>query len=490
VTLEYHLPEVIDGPKGAATAAFFDFDGTLIDGYSAEALYSHRLRNGELGLSEIVRTARAMRGGTLTEAGFEDLIRQGITGWVGRTSEDLEELGEQLFRQSVAGSLFHEMWRLVKTHQRLGRTVVIATSATRLQVAPLARELGIEHVLCTELEFEDGLVTGQIAGRTLWGPGKAAAVLDFAKSAGIDLESSYGYANGDEDQPFLSSVGHPCAVNPQPELAALAASRRWRVLELKRGPSKLDPKPLIRTAAMYGTLIGAGAAGVAVGMLTGRKRRGIDLATSIVGQVGSALSDIDIQVEGEANLWSHRPAVFVINHQSSLVDLLVTTTILRGGFTAVAKREAASMPVIGRLLTLADFAFLDRSDGDQARDALGEARERLASGVSIVIAPEGTRSLSPTVGRFKKGAFHLAMQADVPIVPIVIRNAGELMWRNAKTMRTGTVEVVVHEPIPTTGWTKADLDEAVVRVQALYVQTLEAWPGRAPLALGASKEVR
>ena len=229
---------------------------------------------------------------------------------------------------------------------------------------------------------------------------------------------------------------------------------------------------------MYGSLIGAGAAGVAVGLLTGRKRRGIDLATSIFAQVGSAVGDVDIRVEGEANLWSHRPAVYLINHQSSLIDLLVTTTVLRGGFTAVAKREAANIPVFGRLLSLADFAFLDRSDSEQARDALGEARERLASGVSIVIAPEGTRSLSPRVGPFKKGAFHLAMQAGVPIVPIVIRNAGELMWRNAKTARAGTVEVVVHDPIPTVGWTKADLDAAVVHVQALYQETLETWPGR------------
>jgi putative phosphoserine phosphatase / 1-acylglycerol-3-phosphate O-acyltransferase len=486
MALEQRVSEVTAGPTGPAVAAFFDFDGTLIDGYSAGALYSHRFRNGELGLPEIVRTARAMMGEPLTEDGFEELLRLGISGWKGRTVEDIEELGEQLFRQSVAGSLFHDMWRLVKAHQRMGHTVVIASSATRLQIAPLARELGIEHVLCTELEVEGGLLTGRVDGRTLWGPGKAAAVQDFALSQGIDLASSYGYANGDEDQPFLEGIGHPCAVNPQPELAALAKRHAWPVIELRRSPGRLDPTPVIRTAAMYGSLIGAGAAGVAVGLLTGRKRRGVDLATSLFAQVGSALGGVDVRVEGEANLWSHRPAVFLINHQSSLIDLVVTSTILRGGFTAVAKREAADIPVIGRLLTLADFAFLDRSNSEQARDALLEARQRLESGISIVIAPEGTRSFSPKVGTFKKGAFHLAMQAGVPIVPIVIRNAGELMWRNAKTARGGIVEVLVHEPIPTAGWTKADLDAAVLQVQALYQDTLETWPGseRAALATG------
>jgi putative phosphoserine phosphatase/1-acylglycerol-3-phosphate O-acyltransferase len=176
----------------------------------------------------------------------------------------------------------------------------------------------------------------------------------------------------------------------------------------------------------------------------------------------------------------------MINHQSALIDLLVTTTVLGGGFTAVAKKEAASVPVIGQLLTLADFAFLDRADATQARAALDGAADRLARGTSIVISPEGTRSMTPSVGRFKKGGFHLAMQSGVPIVPVVIRNAGELMWRNARTARSGTVEVLVHEPIPTVGWTKRDLDAAVVRVQRLFEDTLEDWPsGRAVRADGA-----
>ncbi|MDT5124927.1 MAG: putative phosphoserine phosphatase / 1-acylglycerol-3-phosphate O-acyltransferase, partial [Mycobacterium sp.] len=61
--------------------------------------------------------------------------------------------------------------------------------------------------------------------------------------------------------------------------------------------------------------------------------------------------------------------------------------------------------------------------------------------------------------------------------PIVIRNAGEIMWRNAKVSQEGTLEVVVHEPVPTTYWTKADLDEWVPRMRQLYVDTLDDWPG-------------
>ncbi|MCW2644931.1 MAG: HAD-superfamily subfamily hydrolase [Pseudonocardiales bacterium] len=476
MAIEALLDAIKAGPAGPSVGAFFDFDGTLIDGYSASALYAHRFRNFEIGPAEMLHTLRATLGGSLSEEGFEELISRGIQGWTGRTPEDIEELGDRLFVQGIAGTLFHGAWRVVKAHQRQGHTVVIATSATRFQVAPMARELGIEHVLCTELESEGGVLTGRLHGRTLWGRGKLAAVQSFAERHDLDLSLAYGYANGDEDVPFLSAIGRPRAVNPQPELALEAQRQGWPAVTFRRGPGRFDPTPALRTAAMYTTLLGAGAVGVVTGLLSGSRRHGIDTATSLFAHVGSAVGDVRVEVMGAPHLWTHRPAVFMINHQSALIDLLVATTLLRGGFTGVAKKEVASVPVIGQLLTLAEFAFLDRADGTQARQALDQASERLARGTSIVISPEGTRSLTPSVGRFKKGAFHLAMQAGVPIVPIVIRNAGELMSRAAKTARSGTVEVFVHEPIVTTGWTKQDLDTAVDRVHGLYRETLEDWP--------------
>jgi putative phosphoserine phosphatase/1-acylglycerol-3-phosphate O-acyltransferase len=477
MSISAHLEEIRSGPAGPSVAAFFDFDGTLIDGYSASALYAHRFRNFEIGPAEMLHTLRATLGDTLSEDGFEELLVRGIHGWTGRTPEDVAELGERLFAGGIAGTLFHDAWRIVKAHQRQDHTIIIATSATRFQVAPLARELGIDHVLCTELESEGGLLTGRLAGRTLWGPGKVAAIEAFAKRESLGLADAFGYANGDEDVEFLASVGHPHAVNPQPTLGNAAERQGWPMLSFPRKPGRLDPSPVVRTAAMYGTLLGAGAVGIATGLLSRSRRHGIDTATSLFAHIGSAVGDVRVEVIGGEHLWTHRPAVFMINHQSALIDLLVTTTVLRGGFTGVAKKEVASVPVIGQLLSLADFAFLDRSDSVQARAALNSAAERLARGISIVISPEGTRSMTPSVGQFKKGGFHLAMQAGAPIVPIVIRNAGELMWRNAKTARSGTVEVLVHEPIVTTGWTKQDLDEAVVRLHRLFQDTLEDWPG-------------
>lgn len=470
------LKQIRQGPKGPHIGAVFDFDGTLIDGYSATALYAHRLRNFEIGADEAVRTVRAALGGTLTEHEFTELMAGGVAGWAGRTEEDLLELGERLFAQELAGNLFHEAWRLVKAHQRQGHTVAIATSATRLQVQPLANELGVEHVLCTRLEHENGVLTGRIEGRPLWGEGKIAAVRDFAAENAVDLDQSHAYANGNEDVPLLAAVGIPHPVNPQPELAAAAAKAGWQALEFRASDHPLDPTPVVRTAAMYGGLFASAGAGIALGVLRGDRRLGVDLATSLFGDVAGALGDIRLEVIGEHHVWAQRPAVFLINHQSTLIDFVVTSKLLRHGFTAVAKKEVQSTPLIGQLFSMAGVAFVDRSNRSNAIESLKSAVDKLKEGTSVVMAPEGTRSLTPRIGPFKKGGFHLAAQAGVPIVPIVIRNAGEIMWRGAKTAKSGTIQVVVHPPIPTEGWTAGDIDAAVRDVRQLYINTLDDWP--------------
>ena len=476
INVDQLIEHIKMGPGGPKVAAFFDFDGTLIQGYSAGALYTHRARNLELGPDEFVRTVRAALSGPLDEPAFEDLLVQGIRGWVGRTEDDLIELGEQLFAQEIAGALFHGAWRLVRAHQNRGHTVVIATSATRMQAQPMARELGIDHLLCTELETDHGVLTGGLAGRALWGEGKAAAAKEFARRQRISLKSSHAYANGDEDVALLDTVGFPHPVNPAPLLAHHAAERGWDVVRFRTKRGRFHPVALARTTALYGGFGAALGAGAVAGALTYDRRGGMDLATSLFGRLGGQLGNIRVEVIGEQHT-TRRPAVFFINHQSTLIDALVASNVVQRGFTVVAKAEVKQIPVLGQLLTLADVAFVDRSNTSKAVSALQPAVDKLRKGVSIIMSPEGTRSLSPRIGAFKKGGFHLARDAGVPIVPIVIRNAGEIMWRNAKVAQEGTIEVVVHEPVATANWTKADLDEWVPRMRQLYVDTLDEWPG-------------
>src|SRR5262249_25621169 len=181
-------------------------------------------------------------------------------------------------------------------------------------------------------------------------------------------------------------------------------------------------------------MLGGVAPGGVVGAATGSGREAVDLGTTFAGELGSMLAGVRLEVYGGEHL-ATRPAVFLFNHQSQL-DVLILAKLLHGGFTGVAKKELARSPGFGLMFRLADVAFVDRHDHDQAVKALGPAVQKLRDGISLVIAPEGTRSPTPALGPFKKGAFHVAMEAGVPIVPIVIRNSGELMWRSAKTIHS------------------------------------------------------
>ena len=103
---------------------------------------------------------------------------------------------------------------------------------------------------------------------------------------------------------------------------------------------------------------------------------------------------------------------------------------------------------------------------------LVQALDALRQGLSLAIAPEGTRSTTPRLGRFKKGAFHLAMAAKVPIVPIVFRNALDALPKHAIFVRPATVGAVVHPPILTDTWTVDDLDARIAEIHRLYTETL------------------
>lgn len=475
------ISDVETGPQGRGVGAFFDFDGTLIDGYSLAAFARHHVRSGhvtpvDVGRMLLVGLRPTLGAGATTEADFERFFVLGMRAWAGRSSDELTELGERLWRQGVAGSLYPEAWRLVAAHRRAGHTVVLASSATRFQVEPAARAMGVEHVLVTPVEFADGLCTGRPDGPPLWRAGKAAAVRAFAPAHDVDLAQSYAYSNGDEDVPFLRTVGRPRALNPEDRLAAEAAERGWPVARF-RNRGRGGPREVARALGAVGGTLGGFGAGLALGAVNqlvgnGTRRDAVDLGLSLAGDLGTALAGVTLDVRGAEHLVAARPAVFLFNHQSRL-DVLILAKLLRGGFTAVAKKEAAGIPGFGAAFRLADVAFVDRSDTTAARAALEPAVQRLREGLSLVVAPEGTRSATPALGPFKKGAFHVAMQAGVPIVPIVIRNAGELMWRGASTIREGVVEVTVLPPVATDDWTVEELDGHVAAVRRRYLETLQ-----------------
>jgi putative phosphoserine phosphatase/1-acylglycerol-3-phosphate O-acyltransferase len=468
------LATIAASPAGPQVGAFFDYDGTLIDGYSAAAYFTDRLKRGDMGGRELLDTVQLVRKGDLSDAEFAEVIGKGILDWSGLTEDEMRAMWRRLFAKKTGATLFPEAWKLVRAHQRKGHTVAIASSATVYQVEPLAEEYRIEHILCTRARVRNGKLTGGLLGQPMWGEGKAAGVKAFAKARGIDLRASFGYANGNEDIPFLRSVGHPHAVQPKQGLEQIARVDGWPILHWPRR-RRGTPEAMARTAGAYGAMAVSFLTGLGYAKATGRTRRAVDFITSVASDAALAVAGIDVEVIGEHNLWIQRPCVFIINHQSK-VDMFLMMYLIRRGFTGVAKKEAQNTPGFGTFMRMADMAFIDRAHTGKAIDALKPAVDRLKQGLCVAIAPEGTRSWSPRVGTFKKGAFHMARQARVPVVPVVIRNAGEVMGRNDQTMRAGVVQVAVLDPIDVSAWEAGEMDARVAQVRQLFVDTLEHWP--------------
>ncbi|WP_278313767.1 HAD-IB family hydrolase [Lolliginicoccus levis] len=466
--------QVRSGPGGAQIGAFLDFTGTILQGYSPLRPMQVKTntdddqdRDVSLDLMKTLRASKAPQF-------VEDMVTNVYPSWRGKSEEDIARVAGRLFERHVAGRLFPEAWQLIQAHRDKGHTVVIVTSGPRFIADAAAAALGAQFVLATELEKRDGVLTGLVDGPVLWRRAKARAVRDFAEREGIDPAASYGYSHGSEDIEVLSAVGNPVAVNPDRALAGIAGQQDWPVLRFApRGSA--GPLQVGRTLVGYGGFFGAVGAGLAKGAIKRDHRLGVDTAIGNSADVALRIGGVHVNLTGVDNVWSHRPAVFIFNHQSQ-ADVLILSKVLRGGFTGITKKEMATSKLFGGVLRIADAVFVDRADSASARDALRPVADTLRGGLSVVIAPEGTRSLTPGVGAFKKGAFHIAQQAEVPIVPVIIRNAGELMWKHGRVLRSGTVDVIVEKPIDVSGWKPEEFSDRIAEVRGMYARYLENWP--------------
>jgi putative phosphoserine phosphatase/1-acylglycerol-3-phosphate O-acyltransferase len=468
------VAEIDGSPKGKRIAACFDLDGTLIAGYSARYLG----RDGGISLSQLARTLGVAVGAGLGRAGFEDLLQLGAEAWKGRAHEDLDEMGQRLFRKKIEPLIYPEMRELVRAHQRQGHTVILSSSATSYQVEPVAQFLGIDHVLCNWFTINDGVLTGEVDQPVLWGPGKADAVQKLAGDLQIDLGQSYFYADGDEDLALMYLVGHPRPVNPGKRLGRVAGSRGWPVLRFTSRSSGGIGAPLKMVAGLA-ALPPLVAFGVATGIVKRNKHAVMNTTASRWIDVTLALNGVKLDVVGRENLWEQRPAVFIFNHRNQM-DALIVARLIDRDYTGVAKKEMTQVPITGPIAAvlgkLADVAYIDREDRVSAVAALQPVQEAAKKGLSILVAPEGTRLDTTEVGPFKKGAFRMAMAAGIPLVPIVIRNAELIASRNGASLHPGTVEIAVLPPIAVDDWTLDDLPSRMEGVRQQFLDTLSDWP--------------
>ena len=463
--------EIREGPRGPRVGAFFDVDRTILAGFSAVAFLRERITNGDVGPGELAQGLLGTLSYALGRTGFSAFVAAHTQAYRGLPEDSLIELGRDVFAKHLANQIYPESRALVRAHQQAGHTVAIVSSATPYQVDPLAEELDVKHVLCTRLESEDGVLTGGVVQPTCFGRGKLLAAEDLAERCGVDLDESYFYTDSSDDLPLLENVGHPCPTNPDDRLTQIAKERLWPVQRFSsRGRPTLAQ--LARTGLAFASVVPAAAAGLALGLLNRSQREGANLAGSLWGDLTASIAGIDLRVEGEEHLWSHRPAVFIFNHQSVL-DAPLLLKLVRRDVTAVGKRELLRDPVFGPIFAAAGVVFIDRSDTARAVEGMAPALEALRQGRSVAVAPEGTRQSGPRVGPFKKGAFHLAMQAGVPIVPIVFRNVLDALPRGARVIHAATVEAVVLPPIDTGDWTRESLDAEIEAIRRRYVEILD-----------------
>ncbi|KAK4034902.1 hypothetical protein C8A01DRAFT_38598 [Parachaetomium inaequale] len=178
----------------------------------------------------------------------------------------------------------------------------------------------------------------------------------------------------------------------------------------------------------------------------------------------------------KGHLESVRPAVFIGNHQTEL-DVLMLGCMFPKYCSVTAKASLKKMPFLGWFMALSGSVFIDRANSKDARQAMQSAANEIRDKrQSVYMFPEGTRSYAkdPMLLPFKKGAFHLAVQAQVPIVPVVVANYSHVLWVKGLVFNAGRIPCKVLDPIPTTGLTAADVDELTRSTRSLMLQELYA----------------
>src|SRR5437867_12869803 len=184
------------------------------------------------------------------------------------------------------------------------------------------------------------------------------------------------------------------------------------------------------------------------------------------------LTGVKVEVTGQEHLDPEQAYVFVANHWSYLdAAPLFAYTGRRMGM--VAKKELLKAPILGYAMGFVNVIAIDRSNRERAVETLRIATELVRSGISVGVCPEGTRARPGEMLPFKKGAFHMAVQAVVPIVPIALKNSDVLMGKGTGEAWPGTIEMVMMKPVDTS-WVSgdADLQKLVELVQAQIMNEL------------------
>jgi 1-acyl-sn-glycerol-3-phosphate acyltransferase len=188
------------------------------------------------------------------------------------------------------------------------------------------------------------------------------------------------------------------------------------------------------------------------------------------------LSGMTVRVNGQEHLDPDQTYVFISNHRSYL-DTATIFAYTGRRLGLVAKKELLKVPILGFGMGYVNIMAIDRSNRERARETVEAATARIRSGRSFAVFAEGTRAKPGEFLPFKKGAFYMAAQAGVPIVPVAIKNTDHLMGKGTGEARRGTIEMVMLPPVSTAGFsTDEDMKGLVSQVHSLIGQQLGVRP--------------
>jgi putative phosphoserine phosphatase/1-acylglycerol-3-phosphate O-acyltransferase len=400
-------------------AAFFDLDRTLLGDSSGLLIMDAMKERGlisdrEQAVADIGRRFYRLVGETWI--GMQ-LTRRSLSRVAGWSRQDLRDAAERSV-DKLDAAVYEEARTLISRHQAQGHLVCIATSTGRDIVEPLADKLGVDRLIATEYEeSEEGIFTGNLIGKWLWGPDKAEAVKAFCEREGIDVEESYAYSDSYYDRPLLEMVGYPRVVNPDVLLRAYAVRKGWPVLGFKNrtGPPKvaLEPFDLLRPLGH------------------------------------PLISPVNIVVEGVQLIPREGPVILAANHRSYLDPVVLTGVAFRRGRKPryLGKKEVFDVPVAGQLMRALGQIRVERGSGNEA--PLKLAVEALERGEAIGIFPQGTipRGMAFFESRLRgrTGVARLATEAEVPVVPIALWDTEKIWPRNSRLPKIG--DLVARKPV-------------------------------------------
>lgn len=399
-------------------AAFFDLDRTLLVGASGP-MFSRMLRRvGVIPQREIPGEGLVFKffdvvGETLPSMLATRQMARAASGWVRDTVREAGALAAIELEPEVPA--FAKA--LIAEHRAAGRKVVIATTSPFDLVEPLARALGVDELLATRYGTVDGAYDGTIDGFFVWGPGKLAAVKQWAAREGVDLAESFAYSDSIYDVPLLSAVGNPVAVNPDARLVLFSRLRGWPTthFDVPTGVPKLagvEPQRAIQVLARP-----------------------------------QLFPWVRWDIDGTEHIPEKGPAIIVGNHRSYFDPLAIGMTLAKVGRPVrfLGKKEVFDAPVVGNLVSMLGGIRVDRGSGSD--EPLAAAAEALDAGEIVALMPQGTiprgRAFFDPVLKGRWGAAKLAAMSQAPVIPVGLWGTERVWPRNA---RTPNVLAIGHPP--------------------------------------------